>query len=62
MKFWPQSRAVTVKILRKMTGSNSKLDLVHVDVHTKFGLILTSIKGHNSVRILHKRLGNNLKS
>ena len=28
----------SVKILRKMTG---KLDLVNVDVHTKFGLILS---------------------
>ena len=29
----------SVKILRKMTGNNPKLDLVNVDVHTKFGLI-----------------------
>ena len=29
-----------VKILRKMTGNNPKLDLVIVDVHTKFGHIL----------------------
>ena len=29
------------KILRKMTGNNSKLDLVNVDVHTKFGQILS---------------------
>ena len=28
------------KILRKMTGNNPKLDLVNVDVHTKFGQIL----------------------
>ena len=27
----------SVKILQKMTGSNPKLDLVNVDVHTKFG-------------------------
>ena len=27
----------SVKILRKMTGNNSKLDLVNVDVHTKCG-------------------------
>ena len=27
------------KILRKMTGNNPKLDLVNVDVHTKFGRI-----------------------
>ena len=26
----------SVKILRKMTGNYSKLDLVNVDVHTKF--------------------------
>ena len=32
----------SVKILRKMTGNNSKLDLVDVDVHTKFGQILPS--------------------
>ena len=31
----------SVKILRKMTGNNPKLDLVNVDVHTKFGQILT---------------------
>ena len=27
----------SVKILQKMTGNNPKLDLVNVDVHTKFG-------------------------
>ena len=32
----------SVKILRKMTGNNPKLDLVNVDVHTKFGQILSS--------------------
>ena len=31
----------SVKILRKMTGNNPKLDLVNVDVHTKFGRILS---------------------
>ena len=31
----------SVKILRKMTGNNSKLDHVNVDVHTKFGQILS---------------------
>ena len=31
----------SVKILRKMTGSDTKLDLVNVDVHTKFGRILS---------------------
>ena len=30
----------SVKILRKMTGNNPKLDLVNDDVHTKFGSIL----------------------
>ena len=30
----------SVKILRKMTGNNPKLDLVNVDGHTKFGQIL----------------------
>ena len=31
----------SVKILRKMTGNNPKLYLVNVDVHTKFGLIMS---------------------
>ena len=31
----------SVKILQKMTGNNPKLDLVDVDVHTKFGQILS---------------------
>ena len=31
----------SVKILRKMTSNNPKLDLVNVDVHTKFGRILS---------------------
>ena len=31
----------SVKILRKMTGNNPKLDLVNDDVHTKFGPILS---------------------
>ena len=30
------------KILRKMMGNNPKLDLVNVDVHTKFGRILSN--------------------
>ena len=30
-----------VKILRKITGDNPKLDHVNVDVHTKFGQILS---------------------
>ena len=55
-----------------MTGDNPKLDLVNVDVHTKFGQILsigsqdiernkilTSIKGRNSIKILRKMTGNN---
>ena len=29
------------KILRKMTGNNPKTDLVNVDLHTKFGWILS---------------------
>ena len=57
-----------------MTGNNPKLDLVNVNVHTKFGQILsigsrdierneirTSIKGLNSVKILRKMTGNNPK-
>ena len=62
----------SVKSLRKMTGNNPKLDLVNVDVHTKFGQtlsirslsgneILTSNKGHNSIKILRKMTGNNPK-
>ena len=64
----------SVKILRKMTGNNPKLDHVNVDVHMKFGQILlicfrdierneilTSIKGHNSIKILLKMTGNNPK-
>ena len=31
----------SVKILRKMKGNNPKSDLVNVDVHTKFGQILS---------------------
>ena len=31
----------SVKILRKMTGNNPKLDLVNVDAHTKFSRILS---------------------
>ena len=32
----------SVKILQKITGNNTKLGLVNVDVYTKFGLILSS--------------------
>ena len=39
----------SVKILRKKTGNNSKLDLDNVDVHTKFGRIL-SIRSQNIER------------
>ena len=31
----------SIKISRKMTGNNPKLELVNVDVHTKFGQILS---------------------
>ena len=31
----------SVKILQKMMGNNPKLDLVNVDVHTKFGRIVS---------------------
>ena len=57
-----------------MTGDIPKLDLVNVNVHTKFGQILsihsrdterkqilTSIKGSNSVKSLRKMTGNNPK-
>ena len=56
-----------------MTGNNPKLDLVNVDVHTKFGQclfflkilsrnkILMSVKGHNSIKILQKMMRNNPK-
>ena len=30
----------SVKILQKMTGNNPKLNVVNVDVHTKFGQII----------------------
>ena len=36
----------SVKRLRKMTGNNPKLDLVNVDVHTKFGRILSIRSQH----------------
>ena len=39
-----------VKIWQKMTGNNSKLDLVNVDMHTKFGQIL-SIRSQDIERI-----------
>ena len=32
----------SVKILQKMTGDNPKLDLVNVNVNTKFGQILSN--------------------
>ena len=61
----------SVKILRKMTGNNPKLDLNNVDVHINFGQILSIcsrdieqkrnsdvIKGHNSVKILRNTKGN----
>ena len=64
----------SVKILRKMTGNNPKLDLVNVMCtqnlvgFCQFVLkilsgneILTSIKGRNSVKILQKMTGNNPK-
>ena len=57
-----------------MTGNNTKLDLVNVDVHAKYCQILSShsqvierkrnsdvIKGRNSVKILRKMTGNNPK-
>ena len=31
----------SIKILGKITGNNPKLDLVNVDVHTKFGQFLS---------------------
>ena len=31
----------SIKIMQKMTGNNPMLDLVNVDVHTKFGQILS---------------------
>ena len=39
----------SIKILRKMTGNNPKLDHVNVDVHTKFGQIL-SIRSRDTER------------
>ena len=63
----------SVKILQKMTGNNPNVDLVNVDVHTKFCLILSigsqdierkrnsDVKVRNSVKILQKMTGNNPK-
>ena len=34
-------RRISVNILQKIMGNNPKLDLVYVDVHTKFGQILS---------------------
>ena len=42
----------SVKILRKKTGNNPKLDLVNVDVHTKYGQIL-SIRSQDIERKRH---------
>ena len=42
----------SVKILRKMTNNNPKLDLVNDDVHTKFGRIL-SIRSQDIERKLN---------
>ena len=61
----------SVKILRKMTGNNPKLDVVNVDVYTKFGQILSirsqdierkqnsdiKIKGRNSYQNFAKNDG-----
>ena len=48
LKIWSGNEILTsikgrnsVKILQKMTGNNPKLDLVNVDVYTKFGRILS---------------------
>ena len=61
------------KILRKMTGQIPKLNLVNVDVHTKFGQILSicsqdierkrnsDINHGPSIKILRKMAGNNPK-
>ena len=50
-----------------MTGNDPKLDLVNVDVHTKYGQILPICsqdierKGHNFIKMLRKITGNNPK-
>ena len=63
-----------LKIYRKITGNNPKLDIVNVDVHTNFGQIL-SIRSQDierkrnsdvnqglySVKILRKMTGNSPK-
>ena len=41
----------SVKILQKITGNNPKLDLVNVDVHTKFGQILSSHSQDNERKL-----------
>ena len=45
----------SVKILRNMTGNNPKLDLVNVDVYTKFGQIL-SIRSQEIERKLNSNV------
>ena len=39
----------SVKIMQKLTGNNPKLDLVNVDVHTKFGQILLHVIGSQDI-------------
>ena len=47
----------SVKILRKITGNNPKLDLVNVDVHTKFGQILSSHSHDNEWKLKCRKDG-----
>ena len=49
----------SVKILRKMTGNNPKLDLDNFDVHTKFGRIL-SIRSQDIERKLNSDVNHGL--
>ena len=44
----------SVKIVRKMTGNNPKVIFVNVDVHTKFGQIL-SIRSQDIERKLNSQ-------
>ena len=49
----------SVKIWQKMTGNDPMLDLVNVDVHTKFGQIL-SIRSQDIERKLNSDINQGL--
>ena len=51
----------SVKILQKITGNNPKLDLVNVEVHTKFSRIL-SIRSQDIERKRNSDINQGLNS